>query len=97
MFEQYKLNKYSEYIVGFAYDVIVKDGINVIIKTYLVIKKNGKYSFIYLNKSDKILSLDVECRLNKLENIGYKPLLYYIEEKKEKDKTFAKGKFKRIK
>lgn len=96
MFEQYKLNKYSDYLYGLAYDYFQIQN-HFTLQTYLVIKKDGKYSFIKFNKSKNLYDIDLDRDIQALQILGYKHLSYYIEDKKEKDKTFLKSKFTRIK
>lgn len=46
MFEQFKLNKYKRYIIGFAYDYFLADFGKAGMRTYIVIYKNEVYSFV---------------------------------------------------
>ena len=77
MFEKHKLKKYSNYIIGFAYERSFCD-----IKTYLVIK-NYRYNDIkfisYRNIDLRTIDLANEY-IEVLEKQGYKNLNYFVEE-----------------
>lgn len=99
MFEQYKLNKYKECLVGMAYEFYrnPKSAYEYHIQTYLVIQKNGEYSYIKFRKSENYTFLENERMIDSLEAVGYKPLSYYIEKETSKKRTLAKSNFVRVK
>lgn len=98
MFEQYKLNKYKECLVGMAYEFYnPKSACEYHIQTYLVIQKNGEYSYIKFRKSKNYTFSETLEMLDSLEAVGYKPLSYYIEKETSKKRTLAKSNFVRVK
>lgn len=74
MFENYKLKKYTNNIIGFAYDY---DGL-FCIRTYLVVNINGEKKYIPYRK---IKSSGSGLIINDLEKQGYKNLWSFLDEK----------------
>lgn len=50
MFEQRKLNKYAQSLVGFAYEMSSSDSDIYNVRIYLVIDNPDSYSFVYYKK-----------------------------------------------
>ena len=79
MFEKHKLKKYSDDIIGFAYEQSFCD-----IKTYLVIKRFDAIKFIpYRNVDLRTIELANEY-IEGLEKQGYKYLNYFVEQNTNK-------------
>lgn len=75
MFEKHKLKKYSNYIIGFAYEQSFCD-----IKTYLVIKRYDAIKFVFYKNVD-LRTIDLANEyIEGLEKQGYKNLNYFVEE-----------------
>ena len=81
MFENYKLNKYMDKIVGFAYQQGDKINLYYYIYTYLVVNINEEIKFIPYIKYKKASIYGVEIIIDQLEKNGYKSINYYIDEK----------------
>ena len=77
MFENLKLNIYKDKIEGFAYDICHEGYAKYIIQTYLVVNINDKYHFLKHKKHNFNLDLLMEDMIERLEDIGYKPLTYW--------------------
>lgn len=74
-----KIDKYSKYIIGFAYKVFVYD-----INTYLVIKKEDKIEYILYKWYDFSSQKTKKEIIDLLEQDGYKELDFYKEEYENK-------------
>lgn len=92
MFENYKLNRYSDCLIGLAYELV--DFKSVI--TYLVIDKNNKISFVKLRKYKDSFLADYQINnfLNCLQNQGYKPLDYWINNEQIAEEIVIKKELK---
>lgn len=100
MFEQYKLNKYQEYIKAFVYDVVMKNE-NYYIQTYIVLKDDGDYEYIKFTKTKVTYREYYKKAISDLKKNGYKPLAQFVEEehqrKVEHSKKLTRAKFNIIK
>ena len=84
MFGNFKLHRYKQYIVGFAYDYFLADFGNAGMRTYIVIYKNDIYSFI---KFRTFYAEDVS-QFKFIVDQGYQPLSFWAKQNnKYNDKT----------
>ena len=75
MREQQKLNKYSQWLVGLAYEEINPQyPRNFAVRIYLVLDKDGKLSFVKHSRCDRIQHSDIE---DYIQAVDAKPLSYW--------------------
>lgn len=86
MFENYLINKYTKYIVGFAYETGYEFwGYNV--QTYLVLEKNDKIKVVKFKKYKNMFSTySKDILISDLQEEGYEPLASLITEKNTKNR-----------
>ena len=83
MLQQYKLNKYADIIVGFAYEVFEPHFFSIYgVHLYLVIDKDPGYAFI---KYKKIRSTYRGNKDKIIKSLDAKPLEYWIKLNAKKD------------
>ena len=80
MFENSKLNRYSNDIIGLAYENVILDNKSYI-KTYLVVWDwgNNGIKFVSFRKINVKSNDDAAIILNNLEKNGYKKISIFIE------------------
>ena len=77
MFQQYKLNKYADIIVGFAYEIFEPKLFSMYgVQLYLVIDKDPGYAFI---KYKKIRSTYRGNKDKIIKSLDAKPIEYWVK------------------
>lgn len=85
MFENYLINKYTKYIVGFAYETGCRiNGYEV--RTYFVLEKDDKIKVVKLRIYKELVESQKKKLISDLEEQGYEPLASLITEKNKKNK-----------
>ena len=88
MFQQYKLNKYADILVGFAYEIFEPRFFSMYgVQLYLVIDKDPGYAFV---KYKKIRSTSRGNKDKIIKSLDARPMEYWIKLNSQKNDNHKK-------